>query len=103
MKSLDLDVAVVGAGPAGLLAAAEVARHSHDCAVFEEHSNIGEPDHCAGLLSTSGLKTLRLKPPQDVIQNHVRGARIYSPSGQSILIERGKREAFVVDRRRFDL
>ncbi|UCE09438.1 MAG: NAD(P)/FAD-dependent oxidoreductase [Candidatus Thorarchaeota archaeon] len=103
MNSLDLDVAIIGAGPSGLLAAVEVARHGHSCAVFEEHPNVGEPDHCAGLLSTSGLKSLRLRPPKDVIQNYVSGARIYSPSGQSILIERGKREAFAVDRRKFDL
>ncbi|MHA1961688.1 MAG: NAD(P)/FAD-dependent oxidoreductase [Candidatus Thorarchaeota archaeon] len=102
MKSLDLDAAIVGAGPSGLLAATEVARRGHSCVVFEEHPNIGEPDHCAGLLSTSGMKSLQLRSPEDVIQNQVRGARIYSPSGHNILIERGKREAIVIDRRSFD-
>jgi digeranylgeranylglycerophospholipid reductase len=46
---------------------------------------------------------LGLQPPADVIQNHVVGARIFSPSGYSIYVERGRREAIVVDRRKFDL
>lgn len=103
MTSLDHDAIVVGAGPAGLLAAATIAGNGHDVIVLEEHRSIGEPDHCAGLLSLSGLRSLGLKPPQDVILNTVRGARVYSPSGNSLLIERGRREAVVVDRHRFDM
>ncbi len=45
---------------------------------------------------------LGLKPPSDVIQNRVSGARIFSPAGQSLLIERGRREALVINRSRFD-
>jgi geranylgeranyl reductase family protein len=45
---------------------------------------------------------LGLQPPIDVIQNHVVGARIFSPSGHHIYVERGQQEALVVDRRKFD-
>ncbi|MHA1942966.1 MAG: NAD(P)/FAD-dependent oxidoreductase [Candidatus Thorarchaeota archaeon] len=96
------DAIVVGGGPAGLLAASKIAENGHNVIVLEEHPEIGKPDHCAGLLSSSGLKSLGLKPPDDVVQNTVSGARIYAPSGHSILVERGRREAFVIDRRRFD-
>ena len=92
----------MGGGPAGLLAASKIAESGHQVLVLEEHPEIGKPDHCAGLLSSSGLKSLGLKPPDDVIQNTVSGARIHAPSGHSILVERGQREAFVIDRRRFD-
>ena len=92
----------MGGGPAGLLAASKIAECGHQVLVLEEHPEIGKPDHCAGLLSSSGLKSLGLKPPDDVIQNTVSGARIHAPSGHSILVERGQREAFVIDRRRFD-
>jgi len=99
---LNYDAIITGAGPAGILAATKVAEDGYIVLMLEEHKKIGEPDHCAGLLSSSGLEALNLKPPDEVIQNTVAGARIYAPSGHSIFIERGKREAFVVDRRKFD-
>lgn len=99
---MDYDAIVIGAGPAGLLAARDIARRGHRVLVLEEHAKVGEPDHCAGLLSLSGLGSIGLKPPKHVIQNTVGGARIYSPSGNAIDIKRGEREAVVVDRSKFD-
>lgn len=96
------DAIVIGAGPAGLLAANEIAKKGYTVQVLEEHNRVGEPDHCAGLLSTSGLERLGIKLPKDIVQNTVAGARIYSPAGHSIVIERGKREANVIDRKQFD-
>lgn len=100
---MEYDAIIAGAGPAGLLAATRIAEGGNNVLVLEEHKRIGEPDHCAGLLSSSGLESLNLKPPDEVVQNLVSGARIFAPSGDSILIERGQREAIVIDRRRFDL
>ncbi len=99
---MDHDAIVIGGGPAGLFAATEIAKRGFDVRVLEEHERVGEPDHCAGLLSASGLKRLGVKLPDEVVQNTVSGAKIYSPSGYSITVERGKREAHVIDRRRFD-
>jgi digeranylgeranylglycerophospholipid reductase len=99
---MNYDAIITGAGPAGILAATRIAEDGHIALMLEEHKKIGEPDHCAGLLSSTGLGALNLKLPDEVIQNTVAGARIYAPSGHSIFIERGKREAFVVDRRKFD-
>ncbi|MFX1483325.1 MAG: geranylgeranyl reductase family protein [Promethearchaeota archaeon] len=96
------DAIVVGGGPAGLLAASKIAEGGHKVVVLEEHPEIGKPDHCAGLLSAPGLKSLSFVPPDEVVQNTVSGAMIYAPSGHSILIERGQREAFVIDRQAFD-
>jgi digeranylgeranylglycerophospholipid reductase len=99
---MDYDAIVTGAGPAGIFAATKIAESRHSVLLLEEHKKIGEPDHCAGLLSSSGLESLNLKPPDEVIQNTVAGARIHAPSGHSIFIERGRREAFVINRREFD-
>jgi digeranylgeranylglycerophospholipid reductase len=99
---LKADVVVVGAGPSGLITAREVARHGYDVLVLEEHPRIGVPDHCAGLLSTTGLDSLDLDPPDSVVQNNVHGARMYAPDGTELTISRGRREALVVDRREFD-
>ncbi len=100
--TMDYDALVIGAGPAGLFAATEIAKRGFHVRVVEEHERVGEPDHCAGLLSTSGLARLGLRMPEGIIQNTVSGARIYSPSGNSVTIERAEREACVIDRRRFD-
>ncbi|MFQ5762932.1 MAG: FAD-dependent oxidoreductase, partial [Candidatus Bathyarchaeia archaeon] len=42
------DIVVIGGGPAGAVAAAEVARAGFRTAVFEEHQTIGNPRHCTG-------------------------------------------------------
>jgi digeranylgeranylglycerophospholipid reductase len=102
MKNPTYDTLVIGAGPAGLLAAQEIALKGYSVGVLEEHQKVGEPDHCAGLLSLPGLRALNLNVPENVIQNRVIGAKIYAPSGHSVSIERGNREAVVVDRRKFD-
>ena len=102
MLNLSHDAIIVGAGPAGLIAAHRIAGSGHSVLVLEEHERVGEPDHCAGLLSSTGLRRLGLIPPKHIIQNTVAGARIHSPSGYSILVERGQREAFVVNRQMFD-
>ena len=99
---MDHDAIVIGAGPAGLFSAIEIGKRGYDVQIFEEHETVGKPDHCAGLLSTSGLERLGVHVPQHVTQNTVSGAIIYSPSGYSIRIERGQREAKVIDRREFD-
>ena len=102
MPSTDHDVIIVGGGPAGLITSLSVAKDCHNVTVLEEHPEMGKPDHCAGLISTTGLRSLSLSPPRDVVQNYVSAARIFAPSGRSILVERGRREAFVLDRSRFD-
>ena len=99
---MNSDAIVIGAGPAGLLAADEIAKRGYEVQVFEEHERIGEPDHCAGLLSASGLKRLGITVPKEIVQNTVDGARIYSPAGHSIMVERGRREANVINRQKFD-
>ena len=58
MSALITEAIAIGAGPAGLLAATEVAHNGREVVVLEEHAEIGVPDHCAGLLSRSGLASL---------------------------------------------
>lgn len=99
---MSYDVIVVGGGPSGLIAAHRIAKDGHRVLLLEEHKQIGIPDHCAGLISSSGLRKLGLHPPANIIENAVRGARIHAPSNHSLTIERGKKEALVVNRQAFD-
>ena len=96
------EAAVVGAGPAGLIAARELAGRGFEIKVFEEHSVIGEPNHCAGILSVEGLKRLKIEPDEKFIQHEIKGGKIFSPSGADIRITSARTRAYVVDRALFD-
>lgn len=96
------EAAVVGAGPAGLLAATRIAEHGFSVQVFEEHTTIGEPSHCAGLISVEGLRRLGPRSDPSFHQNTVYGGRIYAPNGECIEVVDSRPRAYVLDRAAFD-
>jgi digeranylgeranylglycerophospholipid reductase len=74
-----LDVAIIGAGPAGLTAATHLAESGLDVVLFEEHQAIGVPTHCTGIVS---LETAALaKIPDDMAVARLRRARLLGPHG----------------------
>ena len=102
MKTEEKDILVIGAGPAGLIAACEAATKQADVAVLEEHEEIGKPCHCAGLLSLRGLERLGAPTDGAYVQNKVKGARFFSPSGLSFTVEKSDPVACVINRSIFD-
>ena len=82
------DIIVVGGGPCGSFSAFAASRLGADVLVCEEHREIGVPKHCAGHLSINGLKRLGLSLPHAVIENEIKGAIFYSPSGKEFTIRR---------------
>ena len=61
------EAAVVGAGPAGILAATVISTGGFATRVYEEHPVIGEPNHCAGVLSVTALDKLGVDPSDEFI------------------------------------
>jgi len=96
------DVVVVGAGPIGAIAARCSAEDGARTLLLEEHSSIGSPVQCTGLISTEALHESGLKPESSFVHQRIRGANVYSPSGHSIKIDGGKTKAYVIDRKIFD-
>lgn len=96
------ETVVVGAGPAGLIAAREIASRGVEVRVVEEHPVVGKPNHCAGILSVEGLRRLGVKPSGDFVQHEITGGRIYSPSGAAIEIPGKRKRAYAIDRSEFD-
>jgi geranylgeranyl reductase family protein len=95
-----LDVIVAGGGPAGLIAARDLALAGHAVCLLEEHPAIGEPVHCTGLLGVDAFTELQISRAS--ICRVARAARFHASSGRSVLVETERIAAAVVDRARFD-
>lgn len=94
------DVAIVGAGPAGLTAARLLASHGHDVVVLEEHDEVGLPVHCTGVLGMDAFSEFPL--PQHAIVGTAHAATFVAADGSSVSVEADGAEAAVVDRAAFD-
>jgi len=92
------DVTIIGAGPAGLYLAKQLA--GLEVEILEEHSEIGKPVQCTGLISKNIDELLEV--PEECMLNKVKGARLYSPSGKVVELKRKEDQAYVVDRAIFD-
>jgi len=96
------DVIVVGGGPCGSFSALTAAKLGAEVVVFEEHREIGVPSHCAGHVSLSGLRQLRLNLPQEVVENEIKGAVFYAPSGHEFRVRFASSVTCVLNRALFD-
>jgi digeranylgeranylglycerophospholipid reductase len=96
-----LKVAVVGGGPAGLVAARELAASGFEVKVFEEDEVIGRPEHCAGLYSVRGLEQIAGIERRFVL-NGIRGAVFTSVRGRTFELRFPNPVAVVADREELD-
>ena len=94
------DVVVIGAGPAGCLAATEAAWAGMKTLLLEKHSEIGRPVCCAGGISVVGLERV-VKPEEDWISARIDGATVVAPSGGAATLYY-PRAGYILYRDRFD-
>lgn len=100
MKQSDWDVIIVGAGPTGGRTATHLASLGHRVLMLEEHTEIGRPFQCAGLVTPKALHEVGL---YDSVLEEIDGARIYGPSGTLVPVGTdGKLRTYVVCRKKFD-
>jgi digeranylgeranylglycerophospholipid reductase len=100
--TVETDVAIIGAGPSGSLAALTAAKKGAKVTLFEEHSKVGVPNHCAGHLSLNGLKRLGLILPSSVVENTFKSAVFVSPSGKQFSVSFPSEVTCAVNRELFD-
>lgn len=103
MKSA-YDVIVVGAGPAGSIAARTAAEHGLDVLLIEKRQEIGDPVRCAEGTGKVGLMQF-IDPDPRWICAEVTGARIFAPDGTCIELSEklaGKEVGYVLERKIFD-
>jgi len=99
---MNTTITVVGAGPAGLIAAKHLAGAGWQVTVLEDHKKVGKPVQCAGLISKSGATVNKL-PVQDCVLNEIQGAKIFAPNGETLSLHKYETVALVLDREKFDL
>lgn len=96
------DIVVVGAGPSGSFSALTAAKMGAEVTVCEEHKEIGLPSHCAGHISIKGLMHLGLHLPTSAVENQIKGAVFYSPSGREFRVRLASPVTYVIERAMFD-
>jgi digeranylgeranylglycerophospholipid reductase len=96
------DVHVIGAGPAGSIAAISALRSGRSVLVSEDHAHSGIPRNCSGLMSKDGLESLRgFVDYRPFVQNRIKGADIHL-GGERFSVRRSMPVAYVCDRAGFD-
>lgn len=95
------DVIVIGAGPAGALAAKYASKNGARTLIIEEHDRIGSPVQCTGLISTKALAECEIGEGRHVL-SRIKGAYVYAPDGGEAKIQGKEIKAFVIDRKIFD-
>ncbi len=98
---MNYDVVVIGAGPAGAIAAKYAALNGAKTLLIEEHASIGSPVQCTGLISTKALNECEIGEGNFIL-SRIRGAFVYAPDGTETCIQGKDIKAYVVDRKIFD-
>ena len=96
------NIHVVGAGPAGSIAAISALRSGHTVEISEEHDSAGLPRNCSGLFSKDGMESLGgFVDYRNHTVNQIKGADIYL-GNDSFGVRRKEPVAFVCDRSSMD-
>jgi len=100
MDEFDYDAIIVGAGPIGGYLARKLVEKELSVLILEEHSEIGRPFQCAGLVNPKAMASVDLL---DTVLTPIWGARIYSPEGTLVEIgQKDKVRTWSVCRKLFD-
>lgn len=100
MKS-EYDVIVVGAGPAGSIAARTAAEQGFDALLIEKRQEIGNPVRCAEGVVKEKLEEF-LEPDTRWICAEISGARLFAPDGSMLKLTEDRTIGYILERKLFD-
>ncbi|MBW3003719.1 NAD(P)/FAD-dependent oxidoreductase [Candidatus Woesearchaeota archaeon] len=90
-------ISIIGAGPIGCYAGYLLAKEGYTIDIYEEHSEIGKPVQCAGLLAEDINNLVKLD--EELIANKISRIKIISPDKSELDIAT---KEIVLDREKFD-
>jgi digeranylgeranylglycerophospholipid reductase len=94
---MEVDVAIVGGGPAGSSVAKFASKSGLGVLVLERKKEVGFPSPCAGYVSKLVSRYFRVD--RGCIQQEVKNMRTYTPSGE---VQIAGMQGWIVDRPLFD-
>ena len=95
----NVDIVVIGASPAGVMAARSAALQGASVTLLDRKEDIGHPSHPANTFFKFMMDRNCELILDDYVQNRLRGMKIISPGGISIEIET---PGYYIDRQLFD-
>ncbi|MEW5866689.1 MAG: NAD(P)/FAD-dependent oxidoreductase [Bacillota bacterium] len=97
----DYDVMVVGAGPAGSTAA-RVAAERGLSVLLIDRAKFPRHKPCAGGVTAKSLRELGFDLPESIVEHEIRGIKLVSSCGRSVVGQGSKRLGVTVRRSAFD-
>lgn len=89
------DVAIIGAGPAGNIAALDLARRGFRVVVFDGRERLGDK-LCTGIIGRECFE--RYRPLPDQVFHAARSATFVSPLGHRYRLAKEETQAYIIDR-----
>ncbi|UCG68895.1 MAG: NAD(P)/FAD-dependent oxidoreductase [Thermoplasmata archaeon] len=105
MKDLEVDVVVVGCGPAGSMTAKHAAQSGAKVLMIEKRQEIGSPVRCGEGIAGRWLDEVGIRESDRWLTHRVKGAKIVSPDGSTLYIDEkiaGREVGMVIERDIFD-
>lgn len=96
---MDADIIVIGASPAGLMAARNACEKGAAVLLLEKKEDIGHPPHPANSFFKGMLDKCEEKADPSYVLHYLKGMKIISPSGRTVEIEA---TGYAIDKTAFD-
>jgi digeranylgeranylglycerophospholipid reductase len=101
MLKNEYDIIVVGAGPAGTVAARYAAKYGAKVLVLEKDRDVGYPVRCAEAISKRNVVAF-IEPDDKWINAKINKYAFISPDGNEVVVEFAEDNGYVIERRIFD-
>lgn len=99
---MEYDVVVVGAGPAGCVAARYAAKNGARCVIIDRKRDIGTPVRCAEVVAGTLPTGFGMKRDSEWLVNETNYFKLISGKGREVKIKTSPYTGFVLDRTSFE-